>query len=427
MVFPSMALNIQQPGIMPIHSYAHFRRSIPHCKTVPPALLEAIEKVKDNEESVKDYGIQYAVGMVKRLAKAKVRGFHFFSLNLERSITRIVDELDMVDPAVQRDLPWRKSANARRRGLEEVRPIFWANRPKSYMARTMSWDEFPNGRWGDARSPAFGEPDEHYHSRYLLETKVGTSIWGTPACFYDVAEVFLQYIRGEIRSLPWFDQPLAVESQLIRDKLIFVNQNLFFTINSQPRVNGAPSADTTVGWGPLNGYVYQKEYVEFFCSPGHLEILLEIWKDHPSVSYMAVTRSGKNNKRNVDGVNAVTWGVFPGKEIAQPTIVDPATFNVWKDEAFDLFTVPFTSAHQEVPEVIQTIYDTWYLVNMVENDFVQNDLWTVFEEAVRHPNCPLMQRQADDRRERKKSVLMRYFASEIKDMESSESDMDDAY
>jgi hypothetical protein len=41
--------------------------------------------------------------------------------------------------------------------VEDVRPINWANRPKSYIARTNQWDEYPNGRWGDARSPAFGE------------------------------------------------------------------------------------------------------------------------------------------------------------------------------------------------------------------------------------------------------------------------------
>ena len=27
---------------------------------------------------------------------------------------------------------------------------------------------------------------------------------------------------------------------------------------------------------------------------------------------------------------AVTWGVFPGKEIIQPTIVDIVSFQVWK-------------------------------------------------------------------------------------------------
>ena len=28
--------------------------------------------------------------------------------------------------------------------------------------------------------------------------------------------------------------------------------------------------------------------------------------------------------------NAVTWGVFPGKEIIQPTVVDPISFLSWK-------------------------------------------------------------------------------------------------
>lgn len=28
--------------------------------------------------------------------------------------------------------------------------------------------------------------------------------------------------------------------------------------------------------------------------------------------------------------NAVTWGVFPGREIVQPTVVDPVSFMFWK-------------------------------------------------------------------------------------------------
>ena len=51
----------------------------------------------------------------------------------------------------RRRLPWRPSTMANRE-KEDVRPIFWANRPKSYVARTEGWDEFPNGRWGDSSS-----------------------------------------------------------------------------------------------------------------------------------------------------------------------------------------------------------------------------------------------------------------------------------
>ena len=43
-----------------------------------------------------------------------------------------------------RPLPWRPSAMGGR-AKEEVRPINWANRPKSYVRRTEDWDEFPNG------------------------------------------------------------------------------------------------------------------------------------------------------------------------------------------------------------------------------------------------------------------------------------------
>lgn len=42
-----------------------------------------------------------------------------------------------------------------------MRPIFWAIKPKSYIARTKDWDEYPNGRWGVSRSPAFVIPDEY--------------------------------------------------------------------------------------------------------------------------------------------------------------------------------------------------------------------------------------------------------------------------
>lgn len=28
--------------------------------------------------------------------------------------------------------------------------------------------------------------------------------------------------------------------------------------------------------------------------------------------------------------NAVTWGIFPGREIVQPTVVDPVSFMFWK-------------------------------------------------------------------------------------------------
>jgi len=48
---------------------------------------------------------------------------------------------------IKRPLPWKASGNPERKASEEVRPIFWGDRPKSYIHRTEGWGEFPNGRW----------------------------------------------------------------------------------------------------------------------------------------------------------------------------------------------------------------------------------------------------------------------------------------
>ena len=48
-----------------------------------------------------------------------------------------------------------------------------------------------------------------------------------------------------------------------------------FTINSQPQVNAAPSSDEKYGWGPQNGYVYQKAYFEFFVPFPVMKMLAE--------------------------------------------------------------------------------------------------------------------------------------------------------
>merc|ERR1719261_2306803 len=56
-------------------------------------------------------------------------------------------------------------------------------------------------------------------------------------------------------------------------------------------------------------------------------------------SYTAVNKSEDVKSNNPDDrcVNAVTWGIFPGKEVVQPTVVDTQSFMAWKDEAFELW------------------------------------------------------------------------------------------
>ena len=48
-------------------------------------------------------------------------------------------------------------------------------------------------------------------------------------------------------------------------------------------------------------------------------------------------------------VNAVTWGVFPGKEVVQPTVVDPHSFSVWKVSS----VLPvFVAASHQLPSLL---------------------------------------------------------------------------
>lgn len=47
---------------------------------------------------------------------------------------------------------------------------------------------------------------------------------------------------------------------------------------------------------------------------------------------MYLSLQGNVDYTNCDSLTpiAVTWGVFPGKEIIQPTVVDPVAFKTWK-------------------------------------------------------------------------------------------------
>lgn len=83
---------------------------------------------------------------------------------------------------------------------------------------------------------------------------------------------------------------------------------------------------------------------------------------------------------------AVTWGVFPGREIIQPTIVDPVAFKDWRTEAFGLWTEQWGKlydAESQSRKIINHIADNYLLVNLVDNDFPRgNCLFEVIEDMV---------------------------------------------
>ena len=414
------------PGIMPIQSYNSFVRMTEYCNiAVPAEVFERMNPVKDDDEAVKEIGCEIADEMCRRILETSpedggVDGVHFYTLNLERSVTRILMSMGAVDviqpthvcmfqdgkdtttvsqssssnTAVSimstseklqesirasggRQFPWRPSA-MERRSQEEVRPINWANRPKSYVMRTEDWDEFPNGRWGDSTSPAFGELSEvsHFYSFTLgTEEDRRDMLGNNPTTPQDIYEVFARYVEGGISHIPWCETPLQPESFLIRSQLATLNRAGFLTINSQPSVNGASSTHPTFGWGGSGGVVYQKAYCECFASPENTNHLLAMISDHPSMNLYAVNNSGQELRVGVEegGITALTWGVFPNREILQPTIFDPSTFLVWAEEAFSLWTTMWQNLYDmesDSYELIENIRDTYYLVAIIDNDYI---------------------------------------------------------
>ncbi|CAG8786655.1 1179_t:CDS:2, partial [Gigaspora margarita] len=289
------------PGLLPIQNYNGFNRIVSLSKTIVPKFVcDALEPIKHDDAAVKEYGIKLAVEMIKKMYNNGISGFHFYTMNLERSTRLILEALQFVAP------------------VEKVKPLPWC--PK----------------------------------QNALE------LWGCPNSLNDIYNIFVRYCRGELVSLPWSDQSLAEETDIIKDQLAFVNSLGYLTINSQPAVNGVRSDHKIFGWGPKNGYVYQKAYLEVFVSPTQLDSLIA----------------------KIERPNAVTWGVFPGKEIIQPTIVEAVSFMAWKDEAFELWNewAKIYDPDSLSAKLISQIADNWYLINIVHNDFHDGSgIFRIFE------------------------------------------------
>lgn len=136
---------------------------------------------------------------------------------------------------------------------------------------------------------------------------------------------------------------------------------------------------------------------------------------------MAVNKEGTWMSNVGPGeVNAVTWGVFPAREIIQPTVVDPSSFMVWKDEAFEIWSrgwallypeddpsrklleevgsrvfsysfytlyslvslprMEFSNGEQYGTLVILQVQNSHFLVSLVDNDYINGDLFAIFME-----------------------------------------------
>ena len=149
----------------------------------------------------------------------------------------------------------------------------------------------------------------------------------------DLTNLFLDYLHSKILKTPFSEGPLDPESVLILPQLERLNKRGWWTVGSQPAVDGASSAAPTFGWGPRSGWVFQKAFVEFFCETEDANEIERVIAEKGKgwVSYLMANEKGEfRGNLPEDGRNAVTWGVFPGHEIQQSTIIERESFATWK-------------------------------------------------------------------------------------------------
>ncbi|KAL4942911.1 hypothetical protein BDV06DRAFT_191126 [Aspergillus oleicola] len=437
------------PGLMPIHSYKILTRvtKLSHVK-IPPPILAKLEEARHDDDAVKRLGVDIIAELVegiKKLPSPGFRGFHFYTLNLEKTVSFILERCKLIpdypdENAVTEDVSLltvdaakRASSNRRRASsvsslphnrvivdkvnegsskdsVSHETPAASAGLPAQApdrnttlqiseglgaLGREATWDDFPNGRWGDARSPAFGEIDGYGPSLHVAPS-TAHRIWGYPVSPEDISKLFRRHVSGDLYMVPWSEggaeedtNGLNAETETIRPELLtLIDKKAWWTLASQPAVNGVRSDDSIFGWGPPGeGFVFQKPFVEFFCPTADFTNTLKpllTSHGHEKLAWFATNAAGDFEsslpaqtsdmeaiEMNPNNVNAVTWGVFRGKEIITPTIIEEVSFRAWGDEAFRIWDewrriYPRNSATEKFLE--KTKNDVW-LVCVVGQDF----------------------------------------------------------
>ena len=82
------------PGILPVLNSAQVRRfTTLSGSEIPPDLDTLLDKYAENDDSARDMGVEYATAQVRDLWDAGVPGVHFYVLNRNYSVSRILDNL----------------------------------------------------------------------------------------------------------------------------------------------------------------------------------------------------------------------------------------------------------------------------------------------------------------------------------------------
>lgn len=420
------------PGLMPINSFLLFNRAakLSHA-SIPQAILDRFPPdVQNDDNRVKEIGVEIMIDIVEQIYKrtdGRIKAFHFYTLNLEKAIAKIVANSPTLskileDDEAEADDEWGSEAvlqdvdhltleddNMKKRkrqssasaefplntsiinklngtsgnklpSMPSRKVMISISQGTGTLGRNVTWDEFPNGRFGDSRSPAYGEIDGYGPSLKVCN-KTAYELWGHPVCLEDIKNIFIRYLEGSMKALPWSDLGLSPETAFIQEELIELNQRGYLSLASQPATNGSPSTDNIFGWGPANGLIYQKAFVEIFVHKDEWKNVLKpkIEASDGEFSYYLGDYTGEfETNLQPNSSNAVTWGVFPNSEVVQTTIVEEDSFKVWRDEAFSIWIEWSKLFPKNTPEntFLKKMHRDYCLVSIVHHDFHNADgLW----------------------------------------------------
>ena len=83
-------------GVLPVLSTAQIRRFTQLCGVnIPPKLEAILQKYSEDDNGMREAGIEYATEQVQDLWKQGVQGVHFYALNRSYSISKILDNLNL--------------------------------------------------------------------------------------------------------------------------------------------------------------------------------------------------------------------------------------------------------------------------------------------------------------------------------------------
>lgn len=434
------------PGLMPINSYLLFNRAskLSHA-SIPKQILDRFPpEIQADDNMVKSIGVKIIIEIIEEIYRRtnnRVKCFHFYTLNLEKVIAQIVSQSPVLshiidesesenedvviqdtnklsdadgDIVLDDDIHDNNNLDLRKRrrrssvtsadlvfnraiinkdqankvlteavGMPSKKFLISISRGSGALGRDATWDEFPNGRFGDSRSPAYGEIDG-YGPTLKVSSKKAHELWGHPTDIKDLKSIFIKYLEGSIDALPWSDLGLSPETALIQEELIQLNHRGYLTLSSQPATNASSSTDKIFGWGPADGLVYQKAFVEMFIHKRQWESILKPKLDHygrRKVSYYVGDSDG-DFETNLDEAssNVVTWGVFPNSQVIQTTIIEEESFKAWRDEAFSIWSEWAKIFPKNTPtnNFLKQIHSDYCIISIVHHDFIEIDeLWEI--------------------------------------------------